>query len=70
MLVKWTFIIFGVATLALFVLGKVLAWLNPPRAGRARPPVLKQVERALRWTFLIPLALAVLLLVIALWRGA
>jgi len=66
MLIKWTFIVFGVATLALYVLGKVLAFLNPPRPGRAGPPVVRRVERALRWTLLIPLALAAVLLAIAL----
>jgi hypothetical protein len=51
---------------ALFVLGKVLAFLNPPRAGRRRPPVLGRVERALRWTVLVPIAVAVVLLGLAL----
>jgi hypothetical protein len=66
MFLKVTFIVFGVATVALFVLGKVLAFLNPPRPERRRPPLLARVERALRWTVLIPLALAAALLVIAL----
>jgi hypothetical protein len=69
MLIKWTFIAFGVATVALYVLGKVLAFFNPSRPGRAGPPVLQRVERALRWTLLIPLALAGALLAIALWRA-
>jgi hypothetical protein len=50
MLMKWTLIAFGIAAIALFVLSKVLGW----------------VERTLRWTVLIPFALAVVLLVLAL----
>ncbi len=66
MFLKWTFIVFGVATVALYVLGKVLAFLNPPRPGRPGPPMLRRVERTLRWTILVPVAIAVALLVIAL----
>jgi hypothetical protein len=66
MLVKWILIVFGVAAVALFALGKVLAFLNPPRPGRPEPPLLRRVERALRWTVLVPIALAIVLLVIAL----
>jgi hypothetical protein len=66
MLVKWTLIAFGVAAVALFVLSKVLGFLNPPRPGRPRPALLRKVERTLRWTIIIPLALAAVLLVLAL----
>jgi hypothetical protein len=66
MLMKWTLIAFGIAAIALFVLSKVLGFLNPPRPGRPRPPLLGRVERTLRWTVLIPFALAVVLLVLAL----
>jgi len=66
MFLKWTFIVFGVATVGLYVSGKVLAFLNPPRPGRPSPPVLRRIERTLRWTLLIPLAIAVALLAIAL----
>jgi hypothetical protein len=40
--------------------------MNPPRPERPRPPLLGRVERALRWTVIVPFALAVVLLVLAL----
>jgi hypothetical protein len=49
----------------LFV-SQILAFMNPPRRGRPKPPLLGRVERALRWTVIVPFALAVVLLVLAL----
>ena len=69
MVFKWALVAFGVAAVALFVLGKVLAFLNPPRPGRPDPPLLRRVERALRFTVLVPLAIAVALLILALAGG-
>ena len=66
MLVKWTLVAFGIAAIVLFVLSKILAFMNPPRPERPRPPTLRRVERALRWTLIVPFALAVVLLVLAL----
>ena len=66
MLVKWTLVVFGIAAIGLFVLSKILAFMNPPRPERPKPPLLERVERALRWTVIIPFALAVVLLVLAL----
>ena len=66
MVFKWTLVVFGVAAGALFVLGKVLAVMHPALPGRPRPPILLRVERALRWVVLVPLAIAVGLLVLAL----
>jgi hypothetical protein len=66
LLVKWTLVAFGLAAIVLFVLSKILALMNPPRPGRPRPPLLGRVERALRWTVIVPFALAVVLLVLAL----
>jgi hypothetical protein len=66
MVFKWTLVIFGTAAVALVVLGKALAFLNPPRPGRASPPLLRRVERTLRWVVLVPLAIAAILLVLAL----
>jgi hypothetical protein len=66
MIFKWALVAFGAAAIALFILGKVLAFINPPRPGRARPPLLARVERALRWAVLLPLAIAVVLLALAL----
>ncbi|HYB41647.1 MAG TPA: hypothetical protein VEL75_07755 [Candidatus Methylomirabilis sp.] len=65
MVFKWALVTFGVAAVALFVLGKALAFANPPRRGRPRPALLRRVERALRWTVLIPIAIALLLLGLA-----
>jgi hypothetical protein len=66
MVFKWTLIAFGLTAAVLFVLGKVLAFLNPPRPGRRGPPALVRVERALRWTVLLPIVIAMGLLVLAL----
>ena len=66
MVFKWALVAFGVAAVTLIVLGKVLAFLNPPRPGRPRPPLVRRVERALYITVLVPLAVAVVLLVLAL----
>jgi len=66
MVFKWVLVTFGTAAIALIVLGKVLAVLNPPRPGRPRPPIARRVERALRWTLLVPLAIVIVLLILAL----
>jgi hypothetical protein len=66
MVFKWTLVMFGIAVVALFVLGKALAFMNPPRPGRARPPLLRRVERTLRWLVLVPLAIALGMLALAL----
>ena len=63
---KWVLVVFGIAAIVLFVLSKILAFVNPPRPERPRPPALRRVERALRWTVIVPFALAVVLLVLAL----
>jgi uncharacterized membrane protein len=63
---KWTLVAFGIAAIVLFVLSKILAFMNPPQPERPRPPTLRRVERALRWTVIVPFALAVVLLVLAL----
>jgi len=66
MVFKWALVAFGTAAVALFVLGKLLAFLNPPHPGRPGPRVLRRVERALRWTLLVPLAIVIVLLALAL----
>ncbi|MGH7385601.1 MAG: hypothetical protein ACREKG_10495 [Candidatus Rokuibacteriota bacterium] len=68
MVFKWALIVFAVAALALFVLTKVIAFLNPPRPGRPAPPILGRVRRALTWTVLVPAALALVLLAVTLLR--
>jgi hypothetical protein len=69
MLLKWTLVAFALASVALFVLSKLLAWMDPPRPGRRlgpTTPLLRRVERALRWTLLVPIGIAVALLALAL----
>ena len=66
MVFKWALVAFGVAAVGLFILGKALAFMNPPRPGRRRPPLLRRVERTLRWVVLVPLALALGMLALAL----
>jgi hypothetical protein len=67
MLVKWTLVFFVVLSLGFVVLSKVLAFFNPPRPGRPRPPLLRRVDRMLRWSVLIPAAVGLVVLVVTLW---
>ena len=66
---KWVLIFFAAAALTLLVLSKVIVFLNPPRPGRPAPPVLRRVERAIRWTIVIPAALGLALIAATLVRG-
>ena len=50
MLFKWVLLFFGILSIALCVLGKAIAFMNPPRPGRRPPPMLGHVRRALTWT--------------------
>jgi hypothetical protein len=68
MVFKWALIVFGVAAAVLFVLTKVITFLNPPRPGRPAPLMLGHVRRALTWTVLVPAALALVLLAVTLLR--
>ena len=69
MIFKWALVTFAVAGLAVFVLSKALAYLNPPRPGRPHPPWLRRVGRTLRWMVLVPLAIALGMLALALGTG-
>jgi hypothetical protein len=69
MLIKWVLIAFVVLSAALFVLSKLLAWVNPPRPSQPRPAALRRVERALRWSVLVPAGLALALLAFTLLRA-
>ena len=69
MIFKWALVMFAVATIALLVLSKILALLSPPRPGRLPSPMRASVDRALRWSVLVPAALALLLLGIAVLGG-
>jgi hypothetical protein len=68
MLFKWVLIFFGVLSIALFVLSKAIAFMNPPRPGRPQPRMLGRVRRTLTWTVLVPAVAALLLLAVALLR--
>jgi hypothetical protein len=68
MVFRWVLILFAVLSIALFVLSKAIAFMNPPRPGRPAPPILGQVRRALTWTVLVPAVLALVLLVVTLLR--
>jgi hypothetical protein len=69
MVFKWVLILFAVLSVALFVLSKAIAFMNPPRPGRPAPRILGQVQRALTWTVLVPAALALVLLAVTLLRS-
>jgi hypothetical protein len=70
MVIKWTLIFFAVLSVGLVVLSKVISFMNPPRPGRPRPPVLHRLDRMLRWTVLIPAAIGLAVIVVTLWLGA
>ncbi|HTY76455.1 MAG TPA: hypothetical protein VMI34_01450 [Candidatus Bathyarchaeia archaeon] len=70
MVIKWTLLFFAVLSVALVVLTKLISFLNPPRPGRPRPPVLRRLERTLRWSVLIPAVIGLVVLVVTLWLGA
>ena len=67
MLIKWTLLFFAVLSIGLVVLSKVIGFLNPPRPGRPRPPLLRRVDRLLRWSVLIPAVVGLVVLVVTLW---
>jgi hypothetical protein len=70
MVIKWTLIFFAVLSVGLVVLSMVISFMNPPRPGRPRPPVLHRLDRMLRWTVLIPAAIGLAVIVVTLWLGA
>jgi hypothetical protein len=70
MVIKWTLIFFAVLSVSLVVLSTGISFMNPPRPGRPGPPVLRRLNRMLRWTILIPAAIGLAVLVVTLWLGA
>ena len=70
MLVKWTLVFFVALSLGFVVLSKVISLLNSPRPGRPRAPVLRQIDRMLRWSVFIPAAVGLIVLVVTLWLAA
>ena len=70
LVVKWTLVFFVALSLGLVVLSKIIAFVNPPRPGRPRAPVLRRIDRMLRWTVLAPAVLGLVVLVVTLWLAA
>jgi hypothetical protein len=70
MLVKWTLVFFVALSLGFVVLTKVVSFFNPPRPGRPRAPVLRRIDRMLRWSLFIPAAIGLIVLVVTLWLAA
>ena len=70
MLLKWTLVFFVALSLGLVVLSKVIAFVNPPRPGHPRAPLLGRIDRMLRWTVLAPAVLGLVVLAVTLWLAA
>ena len=68
--VKWVLVFFAVVSLGLVVLTKLITFLDPPRPGRPRGPLLRRAERALRWSVIVPVLLGLAILVLTLLRGS
>ena len=66
MVFKWALVAFGVTSAVLFVLGKALAFMNPPRPGRPPSPAERRVAWTLRWTVWVPLVVAAAMLALSL----
>jgi hypothetical protein len=67
---KWALVLFVVMTLVLVAVTKVITFLDPPRPGRPRGPLLHRLERALRWSVIVPALLGLTILIITLIRGS
>ena len=68
--VKWTLVFFVALSLGLVALSKIIAFVNPPRPGRKRAPLLRRIDRMLRWTVLAPAVLGLVVLAVTLWLAA
>jgi predicted MFS family arabinose efflux permease len=66
---KWALVFFAVTALGLVVLTKLITFLDPPRPGRPRGPLLRRLERALRWSVIVPALLGLAVLAITFLRG-
>jgi hypothetical protein len=66
---KWVLVFFAVLSLGLFVVSKIIGFLNPPRPGRPEPPILRSVSRALRWSVIVPALLGLAILALTLLRA-
>jgi predicted secreted protein len=68
--VKWTLVFFVALSLGLVALSKIIAFVNPPRPGRPRAPMLRRIDRMLRWTVLAPAVFGLVVLAVTLWLAA
>jgi len=66
---KWALVVFALTSFGLFVLTKIIGFLNPPRPGRPEPLVLARTRRAFRWSVLLPALLGLAILAFALVGG-
>jgi len=66
---KWVLVFFVVLSLGLFIISKIIGFLNPPRPGRPEPPILRSVTRALRWSVIVPALLGPSLSALTLLRA-
>src|SRR5207244_11079842 len=67
--VKWTLVFFAVLAVALVVLSKLIAFLNPPRRGRTGALALRRCGERLTWLVLVPALVGVALVVVSWWLG-
>jgi hypothetical protein len=67
---KWVLVFFAVVSLGLVALTKLITFLDPPRPGRPRGPLLRRAERALRWSVIVPALLGLAILLLTLLRGS
>jgi hypothetical protein len=65
---KWALLMFGLTTVVLFVVIKLISFMNPPRPGRAEPLILARARRALRWSVFVPALLGLAVLAVTLFR--
>jgi len=66
---KWALALFLFTSLGLYGVTKLISFMNPPRPGRAEPPLLARARRALRWSVFVPALLGLAILALTLFRG-
>ncbi len=54
MILKWALVIFVLTALGLYIVTKLISFLNPPRPGRPAPLMPGRARRALRWSVFVP----------------
>jgi len=65
-ILKWALVFFVLLSLGLYLVTKLISFMNPPRPGRPAPLMLGRARRALRWSVFVPalVGLAILVLTI------